>query len=107
MKVMPATDIGARIRRRRQELRMSQRQLAEQIGAHPSAVLSWEAGRHFPARKLGALEAALGIDLSGQPDRPPLTPDEASLWALDRFSEPERRELIRCLKQFRHPVTRP
>jgi len=60
-----ATDIGAAIRARRQQLRLTQRELAERVGVHPSSVVNWEKGRHPPDRNLGALEEVLGISLDG------------------------------------------
>lgn len=62
-----ATDpgIGTKIRKRRQELGLTQAQLADRVGADESSVINWESGRHFPKRKLGAIEAVLGISLDG------------------------------------------
>lgn len=65
-----ATDprIGTRIQRRRQAMRMTQDELAGQLGVAKSTVANWETGKHFPKRHLGAVEAALGIRLTGDPD---------------------------------------
>jgi transcriptional regulator with XRE-family HTH domain len=63
-----AADIGVRIARRRQQLRMTQEELAVRLGVSKSTVANWETGKHFPKRKLGAIEAELGISLNGQPE---------------------------------------
>jgi transcriptional regulator with XRE-family HTH domain len=60
--------IGTRIKARRQQLGLTQVQLADAVGASESAVIDWELGRHFPRRKLHAIEAALGISLTGPPE---------------------------------------
>lgn len=67
-----ATDapIGARIRRRRQELGLTQRELADLVGVDESSVINWESGKHYPRRKLGKLESVLGVRLDGQDDEP-------------------------------------
>jgi transcriptional regulator with XRE-family HTH domain len=57
--------IGKAIARARQRKRWTQVELAERVGVNESAVVAWETGRHFPARNLGAIEDALGIDLAG------------------------------------------
>ena len=65
-------------------------------------VVAWETGKHYPKRKLGLLEEVLGVDLlTDQGATPFATPDEAAIWALDRFTENERRTLIRALRQAR------
>jgi transcriptional regulator with XRE-family HTH domain len=80
-----ASVTGAKIRRRRQELRLTQEELAERVGVDASSVLNWEAGKHYPKRKLGALESVLGIRLEG--DDEPVSPVPAHL----------RREVYRTL----------
>lgn len=62
---MDAEPIGARIRRRRQQLRMKQRDLASALGVPRSTVSTWERGIHYPGRYLGALEQELGVSLGG------------------------------------------
>lgn len=66
--------VGAKIRRRRQALGWEQRDLAEQVGVHISSVQKWEAGTYYPGRKLGKLEAVLGIDLTDEPEPEPVIP---------------------------------
>ena len=78
-----ATDIGAAIRARRQQLRLTQRELAERVGVHPSSVVNWEKGRHPPDRNLGALEEVLGISFDDQ-DEPEVRASEDAAQALDR-----------------------
>lgn len=94
--------IGTRIRKRRQELGLTQKQLADLVKVDESSVISWESGKHYPRRKLGALEAALNVNLtSGQSVVTFATPDEALIWSLDRFTEDERHVLIRALRETR------
>lgn len=86
-----STPIGTRIARRRQVLGMRQEDLAARVGVSRAAVANWESGKHFPQRKLGAVEEALGISLDSpagpEPDimpeglreaiREELSPEEA------------------------------
>lgn len=81
-----APDYGRRIRLRRQALGMSQAQLGERVGASESAVLSWEKHRHEPTRKQGAIEAVLGISLSG-PEPVPDPQEMALRAALEQLRE--------------------
>lgn len=98
-------DIGSRIRKRRQEIGLTQQQLADRLEVAESSVVAWETGRHYPKRKLGALEAVLGVNLTDDFDAFSFaTPDEAAIWSLDRFSEHERRMLIRKLRETRGQV---
>lgn len=97
-----SNEIGRRIAARRQELRLSQDELAARLGVSPTTVGNWETGKHYPKRHLGALEAQLRVNL--RDDQRVLnyaTQDEAFIWSLDRFSEPERRRLIDALRQIR------
>jgi ribosome-binding protein aMBF1 (putative translation factor) len=59
---LPISKVIARARHRK---RLTQVQLAEQIGVNKLTVVGWEVGRHYPQRHIGRLEEALGIDLSG------------------------------------------
>lgn len=98
-------DIGPRIRKRRQELGLTQQQLADRLEVAESSVVAWETGKHYPKRKLGALEMVLGINLTDDFDAfTSTTPDEAAIWSLSRFSEHERRILIRALRETRGQV---
>ncbi len=99
------SDIGARIRSRRQQLGLTQQQLADRLAVAESSVVAWETGKHYPKRKLGAIEAELGVSLTGQRNGfAPATPDEALIYSLDRFSEDERRALIRALRDIRSHI---
>ena len=94
--------MGLRIRKRRQELGLTQQQLADRLKVAESSVNAWETGKHEPKRKLGAIEAVLGVDLTSEREAFPFaTPDEAAIWSMDRFSEDERRALIRALREER------
>lgn len=55
--------IGRAIRHARQRQRLTQQQLADEIGVDRSAVSAWERGLHFPQRFEGLLEEVLGIRL--------------------------------------------
>ncbi len=65
------TPIGLRIKRRRQVLGWRQEDLAERLGVAKSSVANWESGKHFPKRKLGLVEAVLGISLEEPEPRIP------------------------------------
>lgn len=77
-----ATDgIGTQIRKRRQVLGMTQDELAAELHVSRSTVTSWESGKHFPLRYLGAIEHVLGVSLTGVPDAGQLAdPKERELW---------------------------
>lgn len=57
--------IGSVIARARQRKRWTQAELARQLGVNRMTVVSWEAGKNFPLRNLGAIEEALDISLDG------------------------------------------
>jgi transcriptional regulator with XRE-family HTH domain len=79
--------LGARIRKRRQELRLTQKQLAAKVGVDESSVINWEKDKHFPSRHLGALEDVLGT-LTG----PGLTASRDDVWeTIDYLYEVARR----------------
>lgn len=63
--------LGLRIRRARERKLMSQDDLAAAIGKSRSAVNAWENGRAYPCNSIGALEAVLDLDLTGDGDQPP------------------------------------
>lgn len=93
-------DIGTRIRKRRQELRLTQEELASRVGVHPSSVGNWEKGKHFPQRYQGAVEAVLGIILDEpEPEVPEslrrevasLTPRQRD-WMVRWLTEESRRQ---------------
>lgn len=58
--------VGAVIRKRRQVLGWEQWELAERVGVHVNSVQKWEAGTHYPSRKLGKLEEVLGVRLDDE-----------------------------------------
>lgn len=53
--------IGTMIRRARERKRMSQKELAAELGVSRSAVNAWENDRAWPQNSIGALEDILGI----------------------------------------------
>lgn len=67
---MEEVPIGNAIARARHRKRWTQERLAAVLGVSKSTVANWERGAHFPLRNLGAIEAALDIDLAGyEPER--------------------------------------
>ena len=102
VRVATEPDIGTRIRSRRKQIGLTQQQLADRLKVAESSVVAWETGKHYPKRKLGAIEHELGISLTAAHNGfAPATPDEAAIWSMDRFSEDERRALIRALRDTR------
>ena len=71
---MAADDtIAERITRRRQEMGLSQAELAEMVGVSRSTVANWEIGKHFPLRYRYKVESVMGISLAGEaPHLPPI-----------------------------------
>jgi len=55
--------IGRRFQRAREELRLTQQQLAEKLGAGLEAVKSWESGRRLPRSEYTSGYAKLGVNL--------------------------------------------
>jgi transcriptional regulator with XRE-family HTH domain len=63
---MPTTvqQLGALIRKRRQELHLTQQALARKAGTHQSSVGQWELGRQVPSpEQLARLASALALPL--------------------------------------------
>lgn len=90
--------IGVRIARRRQALGMRQEDLARKLGVSKSSVANWESGKHFPKRKLGAVEAVLGISLDGEPEpEPDILPEGLRDEIREGASTPERAAYIETL----------
>lgn len=99
---MALDDLGTRIAMRRQQLGWTQKDLAARVRVDKSTVVNWETGKHYPKRYLGALEAALGVNLrDGNRVFTYTSQDEAYIWSLRRFDEDERHALIRALRQLR------
>jgi ribosome-binding protein aMBF1 (putative translation factor) len=81
---MAVSDVGSRIAKRRQQLRLTQAQLAARIGVNRTTVASWETGQHFPQRHQGAIEDVLGVSLTGEIEAEVYTdPVERAIWELD------------------------
>lgn len=93
MCAMGHTDVGTRIRLRRQELGMTQAELAARIGVHPATIRAWELNKNYPTRHQGALEAILRIRLNGDPENTYPDPDERQLWDLN-LPASVRRDLV-------------
>lgn len=56
----PTPALGSAIKRARERLRLSQKELAARIGVNVKTVDNWENGRTSPKSSLGALEDVLG-----------------------------------------------
>lgn len=56
-------EIGTRIRRLREERRLSQSDLGDVIGVSARTVGNWERGTNDPRNSMGALEAFFGVSL--------------------------------------------
>lgn len=95
--------VGALIRHRRQVLDLSQEELSLLVGVSRNAVSKWETGLSYPSKKLGKVEAVLGVSLS--PDAPALDP--ALQRMVDGLSEDERRLLIARLRGEPDPPPAP
>lgn len=88
MYVMTDIALGLRIRRARERKRWTQERLAAEVGVGPRSIGRWERGEAEP-RWIGALEEALGVNLTGEaePD-----PNEEALRSLDL--DPRRMEKL-------------
>jgi transcriptional regulator with XRE-family HTH domain len=60
---MPADSVGTLIARARQRRRLTQAQLAAELGVSESTVADWERGEHYPLKYAGLVEAALDITI--------------------------------------------
>lgn len=60
---------GGIVRKRRQALGWDQRELAERVDVHVNSVQRWEAGTQYPGRRLGRLEAVLGIVIDDEEEQ--------------------------------------
>jgi len=99
--------IGTRIARRRQVLGMTQQELAAALRVSKSTVANWENGKHFPLRKLGKIEAVLGIRLDSDPGRPPLSERARRVLAEELTPEDYRRVIGLIEKTLTEPGAEP
>ncbi len=70
---MAAEDtLGTRIKRARERLRLTQKQLGQRVGKSVRTVNDWENDRTYPKNSIGALEEVFGHSLErpGEPDVP-------------------------------------
>lgn len=108
--------LGTRIKRARERMRvsghyMSQQELADALGVSRSAVNAWENNRAHPRSSIGALEAILGVTLTGSPDVLVFRgPEEEDFWRnlqTAGVGEDERRKLLEQFRRNREaPVRR-
>jgi len=61
---------------------------------HVNSVQKWEKGTHYPGRKLGKLEAALGITLDDGSAEPDILPEGLREEISEGASTPERAAYI-------------
>ena len=104
------TDFGEKLRKARKEKKLTQRQLADMIGAKHNSVSNWETGINRPdPDTIGLICGVLHIspnDLfisqvpapvhpdDAEPDSPPLSPDESQLIHLYRSVNPDGQSRI-------------
>jgi transcriptional regulator with XRE-family HTH domain len=108
---MPAAPhVGARIRRARKLLGLTQQELASKIGVSRNTVDAWENERAYPRRYDVALEEALGISLAGEPEPAPalVATDEWEQSVLDDryLSGDDKRDLITSSRAARAEAVR-
>jgi transcriptional regulator with XRE-family HTH domain len=60
---MPSDSVGTLIARARQRRRLTQAQLAAELGVSESTVADWERGAAYPLRKAGLVEEFLDITI--------------------------------------------
>lgn len=72
---------------------MRQEDLAAAVGVSKSSVANWESGKHFPKRKLGAVEAALGVRLDDEPE-PDVLPEGLRDAIRDTIPDAQRAALV-------------
>ncbi len=106
MDAMASSDLGLRIRRARERLRWSQADLARAVGAGTRSVGRWERGEAVPRNAIGAIEAVLGVNLTGEEGVEPFTdPGEKALWetllADPSMGDDERRSVMEHYRRQR------
>lgn len=101
-------NFGRAVRRRREELGLLQRELAEQIGVTESAVANWEQGTTGAReRNVVALEDALGMARGelgwhiGQATPPGLHSPEIAIGADEKIPADHKRILLAALAESR------
>lgn len=67
---MSNESVGLLIARARQRKRLTQVQLAEELGVSPSTVANWERGASYPLRMAGVIEELLGIAIPARDPEP-------------------------------------
>lgn len=98
------TATGARIRRARKLLRMTQQDLADKVGVSRNTVDAWENERSYPKRYDVVLEEVLGITLDGEPQAPAVVPEyewERLLLADETLPYAERVKIIEVTRRAR------
>lgn len=101
------SDFGEKLRKTRKEKKLTQRQLADLIGAKHNSVSNWETGINRPdPDTIGLICGVLQISPNdllisqvpasphAEPDFPPLSPDESQLIHLYRSVNPDGQSRI-------------
>ena len=68
---MTSEPVGITIQRARHRKRLTQRELADELGVSASTVANWERGAHFPLRFAGRIEELLDITIPPAPETVP------------------------------------
>jgi transcriptional regulator with XRE-family HTH domain len=103
---MADPSVAKRIRLRRQALNLTQQELADLVRVNRATVSAWERGKQAPDKHEGAIEAALGISLSGdEPAEEYTDPTERELWAIERLPAALRREYIARYRRYQDPLS--
>jgi transcriptional regulator with XRE-family HTH domain len=91
----PPPALGPAIKRARERSKMTQRELADQVGVNVKTVDNWENGRTHPKNRLGALEEALSVSFG-----------EAEPRGLERTREEELEHAERLLAEVAESLRR-
>ena len=95
------TPIGTRIKRARERLHWTQRQLADALEVDEKTVRNWEADRGYPRNRIGALEQVLGVRFDDDDDGSharPISPQLRRLITETLDDEEDRRRVIGLLE---------
>ena len=105
-----ASAVGERIRLRRQQLGLTQKQFGARVGASESAVVDWEKNRYFPSRHQGAVEDVLGISLTAGDDTPgpPANPRDREWYdlLLERIERMTPAEAVALIEEHKRRTER-
>jgi transcriptional regulator with XRE-family HTH domain len=104
---MAVTDLGLRIRRAREAKRLrgqpwTQEHLAELLGVSVRSIGRWEREGAVPRSSIGALEQALGVDLTATEEPDPLEQELRDLVGrIPRLSDQQRQQYLDLYREQR------